>query len=386
MPITTGRCTRYFLATAAALLALGVNAQEADNEAGSGLPETMLWTSYPIGSAGHSEASAIANAFVNEYGTRVRIAPSSSAIGRLQPVISGRVDYGFLGSASFFSSEGIFDFADRDWGPQNLRALAGRASGFGLVTAADAGIRSVAEAEGKRVAYVAGNPSLNLLCDATLAFAGLTREDIQLIRFPSYGATMSSLAQGQADATCTTTTPSAMYELAESPRGIHWVDMPADNEEGWERVQAIAPFVQPFAETKGAGVSEENPAHIFAYRYPTLATQPDRSADEVYAFMKALDETFDQYKNATDLMMRWNLETSGTLPQNLPFHEGAIRYLKEIGVWTEEHQAWNEARLERLNTLRQAWDEVMAEGEDLSDEEFLDLWLERREQAIASLE
>ena len=56
------------------------------------LPDTMIWTSYDVGSAGYAEASAIADAFGKKFGTRVRIQPSGSGIGRLQPLLQGRAD------------------------------------------------------------------------------------------------------------------------------------------------------------------------------------------------------------------------------------------------------------------------------------------------------
>jgi uncharacterized protein len=350
------------------------------------LPDTMTWTSYDVGSAGYAEASAIADAFGKEYGTRVRIQPSGSSIGRLQPVVGGQADYGFLATEAFFSAEGTYDFADRRWGPTDLRALAGRPASFGMPTAADAGIDTIADVEGKRVAFVAGNPSVNVKCDAILAFADLTRENVEAIMFPTYAAAMSSLAQGQADATCTTTTPSQLYELEASPRGIRWVDIPADDAEGWARVEEIAPFFAPYTEAVGAGLSEENPADMLAYRYPVLLTMADRPADEVYAMTKALDETFDMYKDATAVMPRWKLSESGKPPIDVPFHEGAIRYLKEKGIWTEEHQAWNERRLERLQALQSAWEQATSEGEDLSDEQFAELWETKRQEALASLD
>lgn len=361
-----------------AMLSLGAaQAQE--------LPDTMSWTSYDVGSAGYAEASAIADAFGKQYGTRVRIQPSGSSIGRLQPVTAGQADYGYLATETFFAAEGTEDFADRKWGPQDLRVLAGRPASFGMPTAADAAIETLEDAAGKRVAFVAGNPSVNVKCDALLAFAGLTRDDVEAIMFPTYAAAMSSLAQGQADATCTTPTTSQLYELAESPRGIHWVDIPADNEEGWKRVREIAPFFKPDTETVGAGLSEDNAVNMLAYRYPVLVTMADTSADEAYAMTKALDETFDMYKDATAVMPRWNLTEAGTPPIDAPFHEGAVRYLKEKGVWTDEHETWNQQRLERLNALRAAWEQAMSEGADMSDEEFATLWESKRQEALNSL-
>ena len=349
------------------------------------LPKSMTWSSYDVGSAGYAEASAIADAFGKKFGTRIRIQPSGSSIGRLQPVLSKRADIGFLATETFFASEGIHDFSTRRWGPQDLRVVAGRPSSFGIFTAADADIHTLQDLKGKRFAYVAGNPSINVKCDAFLAFAGLTRDDVDAKMFPTYANAMSSLARNEADASCTTTTPSHVYELEQSPRGIRWLEVPADDEEGWKRLRAVAPFFQPYTETVGAGISEENPVDILAYRYPVRVVRSDTDADLVYAFTKALDETYDMYKDATSVMPRWDLKQAGVPAADAPFHEGAIRYLKEKGIWTDEAQAWNDARTKRLNVLRDAWKKAVAEGDGKSDEEFAAIWDRIRTQALNSL-
>ncbi len=374
-----------FLSKTLTAAALSTSLAFAGGIAAQELPDTMTWSSYDVGSAGYAEASAIADAFGRKYGTRIRIQPSGSAIGRLQPLLSGRADYAFLATETFFAAEGIHDFSTRRWGPQDLRAVAGRPSSFGIFTAADANIHTLEDLEGSRFAYVAGNPSINVKCDAFLAFVGLTRDDVEAIMFPTYASTMSSLARGEADASCTTTTPSHVYELAESPRGIRWLNVPKDDEEGWKRLREVAPFFQPYTETLGAGISEENPVNIFAYRYPVLTVRGDMDADAVYNYIKALDETYGMYQDATAVMHRWDLEEAGTPAIDVPFHEGAIRYLKEKGIWTEEHQAWNDQRTARLNALLEAWPKALEEGEGKSDEEFAKIWEKYRTQAIASV-
>lgn len=349
------------------------------------LPSTMTWSSYDVGSAGYAEASAMADAFGKKFGTKVRIQPSGSSIGRLQPVLQGRADVGFLATETFFATEGTEDFAAKRWGPQDLRVLAGRPASFGLPTAADANIRTFQDLKGKRLALVAGNPSVNVKCEAYLSFGGLTLKDVQVVMFPTYGAAMSSIAAGQSDATCTTTTPSQMYELAESPRGLYWLASPADNKEAWARMQKIAPFFGPDIETVGAGISKEKPAQIMSYRYPLLVVRADMSEDQVYNLMKGFDETYDLYKGATSVMPRWSLAQAGVPPADAPFHAGAIKYLKEKGIWTAEHQKWNDARLKRLETLRAAWAETMKQGKDLPDDQFATLWKKNREAALAKL-
>ena len=51
-------------------------------------------------------------------------------------------------------------------------------------------------------------------------------------------------------------------------------------------------------------------------------------------------------------------------PYDAPTHAGAVRFMKEIGVWQPEHQAWNEARLARVEKVQAAWDEAVAAFDD----------------------
>ena len=349
------------------------------------MPSTMVWTSYDVGSAGYAEASAIADAFGKRYGTRVRIQPSGSGIGRLQPLLKGRADYAFLATEAFFIGEGAYDFAAPNWGPRQLRAVAGRPAGITLIAAGDAGIDTVADAAGKRIAFVAGNPSVNVKCEAILAFGGLTLDDVEVITFPTYSAAMSSMTRNESDATCTTPTTSQLYELAESPRGIHYAPLEADNDRGWEQLLKVLPIMSPSDEDVAAGLPEGEVAKMAAYRYPVITTTSEKSADEVYAFIKALDETFDMYKDGTATMSRWALERSGKPAIDIPFHQGAVRYLKEIGVWTDEDQAWNEKRQARMDAMTEAWESFLSENGGLSEAEFAEAWMARRSEIIASL-
>lgn len=353
---------------------------------GQELPKTMIWTSYDVGSAGYAEASAIADAFGKEFGTRVRIQPSGSGIGRLQPLLQGRADYAFLATEAFFLAEGVYDFATADWGPHQLRAIAGRPAGITLIAAADAGIKEVADAKGKRIAFVAGNPSINVKCEAILAFGGLTLDDVEIVMFPTYAAAMSSMTRNESDATCTTPTTSQLYELAESPRGIYYAPLDADNKEGWAALLKVLPIMTPFDEDVAAGLPEGEIAKMASYRYPIITTTDEKDADEVYAFIKALDETYDLYKNGTAAMTRWSLDKSGRPAIDIPFHEGAVRYLTEIGVWTDEDEAWNQKRLVRMNTLTDAWEVFHGANAEMPEADYSAAWTKRRAEVIAALD
>ena len=71
---------------------------------------------------------------------------------------------------------------------------------------------------------------------------------------------------------------------------------------------------------------------------------------------------------------------------DVPFHEGAIRYLKEKGIWTDEDQAWNDKREARMDALVGAWDGFKSENADKSPEDFATAWTERRAEVLSTLE
>ncbi|MCA8926963.1 MAG: TAXI family TRAP transporter solute-binding subunit [Alphaproteobacteria bacterium] len=326
------------------------------------LPKTMVWSSYDLGSSGHAEATGIANALRKNYGTRIRIVPSGTSIGRMLPMVTGKVKYGFLGNEAYFSTEGLYDYASEQWGPQNLRTIMGRVATTGLAVAADTGVKNIADLKGLRIGYVKGNPSVNAKTDAALAFGGLTRDDVQPVWFGSYGAMKTALLANQLDAFGSVTTAANVREIEASPRGLVFPGFPPENTAGWKAVTDVISFAGPSLETKGAGVSEEHPKWLLGYRYPIMSVyEKAASADEVYNLVKAIDLSFDDFKHTTASSFNWALEQAGRPPYDSPTHEGTIRYMKEKGLWRPEDQAWQEKRLARLDKVIAAWDEAQAE-------------------------
>ncbi|MCB1744633.1 MAG: TAXI family TRAP transporter solute-binding subunit, partial [Gammaproteobacteria bacterium] len=330
------------------------------------LPRSMVWTAYDLGSAGYTEASGIANSLQTHYPTRIRIIPSGTSIGRLLPMSTGRVKYAFLGNEAYFASEASFDFAAKSWGPQDLRVLMGRPSPIGIAysNCKDRPIKTMADVKGTRIGYVKGNPSVNVKNDALIAFAGYTRDDIQPVWFGGWGQQVPALLAGQIDGMNNVPTSGQVRQIEASSGGLCWPEMDPNDKEGWARVQAVASFLNPVKATAGAGLSEENPKWLAGYRYPLISTYASTSADEVYNLMKAMHLHFDDYKTTTAASKGWAMAVGGRPPYDAPTHEGAVRYLKEIGVWTDEDEAWNQKRLARAKRVQEAWEDAQAGYEE----------------------
>jgi len=333
------------------------------------LPRSMIWSAYDLGSSGYAEASGIANALQKKYPTRIRIVPSGTSIGRMLPMATGKVKYGFLANEAFFAAEGSFDFADQSWGPQDIRIVLGRPATVGFATAGDIGVKSIADLKGKRIGFVKGNPSVNVKNLGYLAFGGLGMDDIQPVWFGSYSAMKDAVLANQLDAFGSVTTSSNVRQIEASPRGITWPSFPPENKKGWKAMTDIISFVAPTKESIGAGLSEENPSWLVGYRYPMITTYANTSEEEVYNLVKAIDESFDLFKNTTGSSKNWEVKRSIRTPADAPWHDGAIKYAKEKGYWTDEDQAWHDERLARLNKLRELWDTTLVEFDKMRAEE-----------------
>ncbi|SPF81732.1 TAXI family TRAP transporter solute-binding subunit [Pseudoprimorskyibacter insulae] len=343
-------------ALAAAFLTTAATAQDVT------LPRTQVWTSYDVGTAGYVEASAIADALDKKFGLTVRIIPSGTSIGRLLPLQAGRAQYGFMGNENYFAGDAMFEFGAREWGPQDLRVILGRPSQVGLVTGKDTGISTPADLKGKKVGYVLANASTTLNTETVLAFAGLTTADVEKVEYPSYGAMAKAFVAGEIDAAPAVPTSSFLRE-AEGGRGVQWLSMPAADTEGWDRVGKFASLFSHSQAKVGVSISDDNPADLLGYRYPQLTANANASEDEVYNLIKALDQSFDLYKDASVVMPGWSVAIAGVTPAGAPFHSGAVKYLKEVGVWTDKDQQWNDARIAHIETVKAGWDEATAKAD-----------------------
>lgn len=345
------------------------------------LPKTLAVTSYDVGAASYNQAVALGTALGNAYDISLRVLPATSDVARLIPLQQGRVQFGVVGSESFNAVEGTEAFSAPEIGPQPLRMLVGSNSDncFTLALRGDAGIETVKDMPGKRVAFVVGAPALQSNVAGFLAFGGLSWDDVEKVEVASFGASWEALINGQVDAITTLTTGGLAQQAAASPAGLKWLPLPASDSEGWKRLQAQKPQFSPRKGTLGPNMSKENPVECAGFPFPVLLTYPDQDADVVYNLTKAINEQFDNYVKIEPAMVGWSQDRQN-FEWVIPYHEGAVRFWKEKGLWTEKAQAHNDALIKRQELLAEAWKKVADAPADKKTE----LWLEERRAALGA--
>ncbi len=347
------------------------------------LPPTISWSAYDVGSGGYNQAVAIGNALKQKYNVSLRVLPGKNDVSRNLPIREGQVQFSANGvGGAYLAMEGVFEFGAPSWGPQPIRGLLLNTSDqvLTVIAAGDAGVRTIADLKGKRVAWVIGSPALNQNITAMLAFAGLTWDDVKKVEFGGFGAAMDGIINNQVDAAFTSSISGKAYQIAKSPRGLVYPVISHKDKAGWARMNAVAPFFFPFMGTEGAELSKDKPAESATYPYPILMTYAVQDADLVYNMTKAMVETYDMYKDAAPGNAGWSVERQN-FAWVIPFHDGAIRFWKEKGKWGAAEQAHNDKLLQRQKVLATAWAEVK-KGSHANDEAFVSAWQKARAAAL----
>ena len=376
------------LKSAAALLAgcgLAVGAAQvaAQSAPPPGLPSTLAWSAYDVGSGGYNQAVAIGNALKQKYGVNLRVLPGKNDVSRTLPAREGQVQFSANGvGGSYLAQEGVFEFGAKAWGPQPIRGLLLNNSDqvLTVLAAKDANIKTAADLKGKRVAWVIGAPSLNQNITAILAFANLTWDDVKKVEFGGFGAAMDGIINGQVDAAFSSSISGKAYQLAKSPRGLTYPVIAHADKAGWARMNKTAPFFFPFMGAEGADLDKDHKVESASYPYPILMTYAKTDDQMVYAMTKTMVDTFPDYKDAAPGNAGWALDRQN-FAWVIPYHEGAIRFFKEKGLWKPEHQAHNDKLIERQKVLGEAWKQLQAKA-PADDAAFEKAWMKARADAL----
>lgn len=376
---------RKFVMACCFVVAGGWAVQGAAQSGQPELPRQIAWTAYNLGTTGYNQSVAIGAMLRDKYNITLRVIPGQNDVSRLLPLNTGRVQFSANGVATYFAQEGVYQFADPEWGPKPLRMLMSSSglSNQAVAVAADTGVTTFAELRGRRVPYVRAAPALNISMEAYLACGGLTWDDVVRVDFPGYEAMWEGVINGDVDAAFGTTVSGPTRRLEASPRGITWLPAPHDDEACWQRLRSVAPYFTQYNATRGPGISDDNPQEAGTYPYPILIALEEQDENTVYWMTRVIHENYDTFKDADPGAIGWALEFQ-VFDWVVPYHDGAVRYWREIGAWTDEYEAHNQELIRRQDVLATAWQEAQGQnirGRDAAVENWMRVRATRLEEA-----
>lgn len=351
--------TAVSLAAALTIGAAGV-AQASDYE----MPRLLVIGTPGTSSGSFASTNGWAPIFQQQMGSTVRVVPEDNESQRFRRLTERRdMAVSSVSTAELrFQTEGIGGYAGTT--PVAQRILwHHNDTPWGFVVSGDSDIQTMDDLKrgGVRVAQgVFAPPMVTAVTQALPGFLGLSEEEAkETLRFvpaSSYVENCRSVVEGRADVAYCATISGVLSEMEGAPGSIRWLDMDLEDTEAWAGFLEHRPMVVPVEISMGVSTARGvgGLASNFLYAVPA-----DAEEEFAYSMAKWMHESHDAYKGTHPLATRMSMDIFRDYLDRspIPVHEGTVRYLKEIGQWTEEDDAWNNeaiAKMDRWVEARQA--------------------------------
>lgn len=237
----------------------------------------------------------------------------------------------------------------KEIGPAPVRTLlAAQPRGYIWYARPQANIHSVADLKGKR-AYTAvrGNPFVKFLSMLHLEAAGLKEADLKAsLACGGREDAMPDLIEGKVDAWFYPEIPELVMEMNRALGEI--IVVPVTKEQG-EFILSRQPGLLLDVLPAGRNNVKREVKYVMSY-YNVLAGWAGLHPELAYGIVKAIwehrDEWVQCHPQAKEILLQDAVNTGVFV-----YHEGAIKYYKEKGLWTDEAQKWQDGKMKELKAL-----------------------------------
>ena len=310
---------------------LGAATLAASLLAGAAQAQNVSIITTPVGSFSNSAGSAMAKVLVDKAGLRAVVQAQAST--GFDETVSGQADFNVSNSfdATFYAT-GTGEYASR--GPhKNLRAVGVLIPyRVAMHVRADSAYRSIADLKGKRLSSgFNAQKTIHRIIEAHLANAGLSYKDVVQVPAPNVVRQVDDFMSGKTDAFFFALGSAAIKQANAAVGGLRVLEVDT-SPAAMQRVEDMLPGAYTI-EVKPApnieGVSK--PTHLIAFDM-VMVVRAELADDVVYKVAKALHDNRDDLKATFPPFALFNPASMAKPIRGVPFHPGAIRYYKEIGL------------------------------------------------------
>ncbi len=313
----------------------------------SQLPKDLVVGTLTPGTTHYLGASALAKVLAHTP-MRVTVEATRGPVVWLPRMEEGKIDVGTFSTIDgHYAARGLpplYRDKPRPW----LRTLqAAPLFNTGVVVRKDSKMFSLADLKGKRIPWgYAGIPAAMINVEAMLRSMGLTSKDLDTrVAVPGFADGLEAFAEGRVDAAFAGAPTVVRLRELDTAFGIRFLQGDC-SQEGKRKVEEFIPGVTMTKEPAGYGVLKEETCLLaMSMNFAVPKTMPDAVA---YAVTKALWEKMEEtHPIHADFKRLWTRDKV-TTPQSIPYHPGAIRLYKEVGVWNRELEQHQQQLLREL--------------------------------------
>lgn len=292
----------------------------------------------PEGSLFFAQSQALASVIGRHSDLRVDVLPQSATV--FFPMMdTEEADIGLSSpiEADFaFRATGPYDGANDGQGHDIRTIMLGSPIRLSLVVRGSSDIESVDDLAGRRVVADYGAfAGSTITANAVLANAGLTSDDVTVVSVSSFPEGVRAVIEGRADAAVGSIGSGVIQQLAAAEGARILPIDPSD--EAMARAQEVgSAFVPLLLEPGPVGVDVDT--YVLSYS-TTLYTRADLDGEIIRTILEVLWEHSGLLPGIHPTLVTWTPDRFAGMDAVVPFHEAAIEFYREHGVWTEEHDA-----------------------------------------------
>ncbi len=301
---------------------------------------------HPVGNLTNMAGTGVA-AVVNKYSpVQFKVKAVAGPTTWLPMMNSGEIELGIFTSADSYPAYlGIEAYEKLSGGKGfDIRLVGtGMVLSLGTLVTADCPAKTMAELKGLRVCGNYANvPSAQVAMTAVLANGGLSWDDVKMVPVPHPGAAVKAVMEGRADAGWASLGMPAVREL-DAKRGARFIGLDT-SPEALARKDKYHPY--SFPKLHKAGTAPGLVTDIWMVGIENyLVSRADLPDQAIYDINKALWEHCEELGTFHAMMKSWNQKNFVSNKLFTPYHPGAIKFLKEKGLWTDKLEARNQELL-----------------------------------------
>ena len=200
------------------------------------------------------------------------------------------------------------------------------------------GITNGAQLRGKPVAgeYSAHQGCIDL-STAVITNLGMRWSDVQVIPVQSSVPGIRVLGEGRAVGSLCASPDLAIVKETHLKTPLRFVSIDP-NPAAVQRARAVFAGMQPRRVKAGTAETFVEDTDTFAYNF-YLLTNANVADDAVYAVTKTIWDSLPELEQVHTIFKVWLRERMAEADVTVPYHPGAIRFYKEVGVWSAEKDA-----------------------------------------------
>ena len=297
------------------------------------LPRTAAIGTNPAGTGAHAIASSLAAVASKATSIAAKVQPYNGPNAWMPLLESGEIEMGIINILdSHMAATGTGNYKTAS---PSVRVISGGVFPFtaGLIIRDKLDAKQISDLKGKRLAWDYGGHAINQTWqNAVMEAGGLKQSDVVQVRVSNLNDGIRAVPEGKVDASFTAV-GIGVVEEANAMEPIRFLSVP--NTEAANKILG----------RYGASVVKSDPGtgikgDTYVIGYPLQLVSSAKVSDKTIAtLLKAWWDQLVELQTMHPLLKRWTKDTQALTNFTVPYHSGAVRFYKEMGIWTAKHEA-----------------------------------------------